>query len=149
MDINAGTFNVRSDLYAQARPGYPDEFFAWLVSQTEHHSRFWDCACGNGQVSKSMIPYVDEIYARLANAHELVPQLEGPVDFVFCDADKDWYTRYFKALEDNLTPGACFTAHNTNMYGVRQYLEYVRSLPNYKTHIDNRGAGMGITFKEK
>ena len=31
----------------------------------------------------------DYIDARLADAHELVPALEGPFDFVFCDADKD------------------------------------------------------------
>ncbi len=88
--------------------------------------------------------YID---ARLADAHELVPKIEGPVDFVFCDADKDWYTRYFKALDDNLVPGACFTAHNTDMPGVQDYLEYVRTLPGYKTTIDNSGAGMGITYK--
>lgn len=29
------------------------------------------------------------IDARLADAHELVPALAGPFDFVFCDADKD------------------------------------------------------------
>mgnify|MGYP000382099921 CR=1 FL=1 len=30
------------------------------------------------------------IDARLADAHELVPEIEGPIDFVFLDADKDW-----------------------------------------------------------
>ncbi len=93
-----------------------------------------------------VLQYID---ARLADAHELVPKLEGPVDFVFCDADKDWYTNYFKALEDNLVPGSCFTAHNTNMPGVREYLDYVRSLPDYKTSINNRGAGMGISYKQE
>lgn len=36
--------------------------------------------------------YID---ARLADAHDLVKDLEGPFDFVFSDADKDWYTNYF------------------------------------------------------
>ena len=30
------------------------------------------------------------IDARLGNAHEIVPALAGPFDFVFSDADKDW-----------------------------------------------------------
>ncbi len=38
------------------------------------------------------------IDARLADAHELVPALPGPFDFVFCDADKDWYKNYFVAV---------------------------------------------------
>ncbi len=88
--------------------------------------------------------YID---ARLADAHALVPELEGPFDFVFCDADKEWYTNYFKALEPKLTVGACFTAHNTYQRGVREYINYVRSLPNYETTIDNRGSGMGISYK--
>jgi caffeoyl-CoA O-methyltransferase len=37
----------------------------------------------------------DVIDARLGDAHELVKTLEGPFDFVFSDADKEWYTRYF------------------------------------------------------
>ena len=32
--------------------------------------------------------YID---ARLGDAHEIVPVLSGPFDFVFSDADKDWY----------------------------------------------------------
>jgi len=53
--------------------------------------------------------YID---ARLADAHELVPQLEGPFDFVFSDADKDWYTRYFEWMLPKLEVGGCFAAHN-------------------------------------
>jgi len=85
--------------------------------------------------------------ARLADAHELVPKLNGPVDFVFSDADKDWYTNYFKALDPKLIVGGCFTAHNVGMSGVREYLEYVSKLPNYKTSVDKRGGGMAISYK--
>ena len=39
--------------------------------------------------------YID---ARLGDAHEIVPALKGPFDFVFCDADKDWYKNYLIAV---------------------------------------------------
>ena len=39
---------------------------------------------------------------RLGDAHELVKQLKGPFDFVFSDADKDWYTQYFKDIHPKL-----------------------------------------------
>jgi len=54
----------------------------------------------------------DYIDARPADAHELVRELKGPFDFVFCDADKDWYKNYFIALEPKLKVGGCYTAHN-------------------------------------
>ena len=50
--------------------------------------------------------------ARLGNAHDLVRELPGPWDFVFSDADKDWYTQYFKDVDGKLVAGGCFTAHN-------------------------------------
>jgi caffeoyl-CoA O-methyltransferase len=89
----------------------------------------------------------DFVDARLADAHELVPKLSGPVDFVFSDADKDWYLNYFKALEPKLVVGGCFTAHNVGMSGVREYYDYVSKLPNYKTTVDRRGGGMAISYK--
>ena len=53
--------------------------------------------------------YID---ARLADAHELVRQLKGPFDFVFSDADKDWYKNYFIAIDPKLKVGGCYTTHN-------------------------------------
>jgi caffeoyl-CoA O-methyltransferase len=87
------------------------------------------------------------IDARLGDAHELVPQLNEPVDFVFSDADKDWYTNYFKALDPLLVTGGCFTSHNIEMPGAREFYQYISNLPNYKTMADNSGAGMSISYK--
>ena len=95
--------------------------------------------------------YID---ARLADAHELVEQLEGPFDFVFSDADKGWYINYFKDVSPKLVKGGCFTAHNVrplggrDMGGTRAYLEYVQSLSNYSTTIDNSGGGLAISYKK-
>ena len=47
----------------------------------------------------------DYIDARLADAHQLVEELKGPFDFVFSDADKDWYKNYFVALAPKLEIG--------------------------------------------
>ena len=92
--------------------------------------------------------YID---ARLADAHDLVEELPGPFDFVFSDADKDWYKNYFIALAPKLEVGGCFTAHNvsnTAMRGITEFLDYVSSLPNFKTTIETAGsAGISISYK--
>ena len=91
------------------------------------------------------------IDARLADAHQLVKELKGPFDFVFSDADKEWYTQYFKEVDPKLVVGGCFTAHNvTDGFGdVKTFLNYVRSLPNYETTIDrSSGSGISISYKK-
>jgi caffeoyl-CoA O-methyltransferase len=92
--------------------------------------------------------------ARLGDAHELVPLLEGPFDFVFVDADKDWYQNYFKMLLPKLVPGGCFAAHNVLnlefMHGVKEFLDYARSLPEIETTIERASAsGISLSFKRK
>ena len=93
------------------------------------------------------------IDARLADAHTLVKELEGPFDFVFSEADKGWYTNYFKDVDPKLISGGCFTAHNIRpdgrrgMAGTREYLNYVMSLANYTTTVDNTGGGVAISYK--
>jgi predicted O-methyltransferase YrrM len=91
------------------------------------------------------------IDARLADAHDLVKRLPGPFDFIFTDADKEWYLNYFKDLDAKIAAGGCYTAHNTlRVYTreVKDFLEYVRSRPNYRTRIE-RGSGEGISISCK
>lgn len=92
----------------------------------------------------------DLIDARLADAHQLVKELKGPFDFVFSDADKEWYTQYFKDVEPKLVIGGCFTAHNvTDGFGdIKEFLNYIRSLSNYQTTIDRySSSGISISYK--
>lgn len=94
----------------------------------------------------------DYIDARLADAHELVPQLPGPFDFVFSDADKHWYKNYLIAVLPKLEVGGCFTAHNVaggRMRGVRAFLDHLYSLPYMETAIDRSSwSGISISFKK-
>jgi caffeoyl-CoA O-methyltransferase len=87
------------------------------------------------------------IDARLGDAHEIVRELPGPFDFVFSDADKDWYLQYFKDLEGKMAPGGCFTAHNvlrSGGEGAARFLAYVRSRPGWETTVET-GSGEGIS----
>jgi predicted O-methyltransferase YrrM len=97
--------------------------------------------------------YID---ARLADAHTLVKELKGPFDFVFSDADKDWYKNYFMDVDPKLKVGGCFTTHNIydrsrggrgGYMGYGDYLEYVRSLKNYETTLNTNGGGLLISYK--
>lgn len=91
--------------------------------------------------------YIDP---RLADAHELVKELVGPIDFVFSDADKGWYKNYFIELAPKLSVGGCFTAHNVrnNMSGIEEFLDYVNSQPNFETTINaNSRSGVSISYK--
>ncbi len=91
------------------------------------------------------------IDARLADAHKLVPELTGPFDFVFSDADKSWYKRYFQEVDPKLTIDGCYTTHNvSDRPGVRwnkAYLQFLLDLDHYKTRVDNSGGGLAISYK--
>lgn len=93
----------------------------------------------------------DYIDARLGDAHEIVPALSGPFDFVFSDADKDWYKNYLVALWPKLAPGGCFTAHNVapgSSRGAAEFLEHLKTLADAETTIDrSSSAGISITYK--
>lgn len=88
---------------------------------------------------------------RLADAHQLAPKLSGEFDFVFSDADKNWYKNYFIALDPQLKGGGCFVAHNTLMRvgGIKAFLDYVQLQDNYSTILDISGSsGMSISYKK-
>jgi caffeoyl-CoA O-methyltransferase len=94
------------------------------------------------------------IDARLADAHELVPALPGPFDFVFCDADKGWYKNYFDAVLPKLVAGGAFTAHNVSPrmrrggWGAASFVEHVLTLPFMETTFaEGSPAGLSISIK--
>jgi len=130
--------------------GHSGIWIAWALSKTggklitiEIDKRRYLEALANFKKA-GLLKYID---ARLADAHELVPALEGPVDFVFSDADKSWYINYFKDLDPKLETGACFVTHNVGPNNNYSFYEYVSKRSNYKTTLDDRGAGVAISYK--
>ena len=134
--------------------GHSAIWMAWALSKTG--GRLITIEINEGRYKKALANFKEAglseyIDARLADAHELVKNLEGQFDFVFSDADKEWYKNYFIALAPKLDVGGCFTAHNISadyMRGIAEFLEYVQSLPNFDTTINwSSSAGISISYK--
>jgi caffeoyl-CoA O-methyltransferase len=134
--------------------GHSGVWIAWALAKTggklttvEIDPRRHQTALANFKEA-GLANYID---ARLGDAHEIVPALPGPFDFVFSDADKDWYKNYLVAVWPKLLPGACFTAHNVSgwgMGGIGEFLEHLKTLPGAATTIDRSSReGISITYK--
>ncbi|MBI4873565.1 MAG: class I SAM-dependent methyltransferase [Acidobacteria bacterium] len=89
----------------------------------------------------------------LGDAVQVIPTLKGEFDFIFIDANKPDYLKYLKAVEPKLKVGAAVVADNVvkSAKAMADYLEYVKTSPNYDTVIirasDEKGDGMSISYK--
>lgn len=148
--------NYKSALEIGTSTGHSGIWMAWALSKTGGKLITIDIDEGRHKEAvenfkkAGLSQYID---ARLADAHQLVKDLKGPFDFVFSDADKDWYKNYFVDVEPKLKVGGCFTAHNISERGGRgggqaEFLEYVKSLKNYETTVYTEGGGLSISYKK-
>src|SRR5688500_3114655 len=64
-------FSKQSGQYAQYRPQYPDEIYAYLASITPGRSLAWDCGTGNGQAAMGLARYFNKVHATDASAEQI------------------------------------------------------------------------------
>jgi caffeoyl-CoA O-methyltransferase len=148
--------NYKSALEIGTSTGHSGIWIAWALSKTGGKLITVDIdeARHNEALKNFKEAGVSELIdARLADAHALVKQLKGPFDFVFSDADKEWYKNYFLDVDPNLKTGGCFTAHNISgrgrgYGGTGEFLEYIRGLKNYETTVNSSGGGVSISYKK-
>jgi len=150
--------DYKSALEIGTSTGHSGIYIAWALSKTGGKLTTIDIdeARHNTALENfkqaGLSEYID---ARLADAHSLVKELKGPFDFVFSDADKDWYKNYFTDVDPKLKVGGCYTTHNISDRGMGGrsggvapgYLEYIRSLKNYETTLNTQGGGLLISYK--
>ena len=60
---NAELFATVAREYANFRPEYPPELFAWLARQCVARELAWDCGCGSGQASVALAEHFDQVHA--------------------------------------------------------------------------------------
>jgi len=143
----------KSALEIGTSTGHSGIYIAWALSKTGGKLITIDIDESRHKIAlenfikAGLSEYID---ARLADAHSLVKELKGPFDFVFSDADKNWYTNYFNDVDPKLKVGGCYTTHNiseTRRMGEGDYLKYVRSMKNYESTLNTEGAGLLISYK--
>jgi len=148
--LEIGTSTGRSGIY-----------IAWALSKTG--GKLTTIEIDPGRYEEALANFREAglseyIEARLADAHELVPELAGPFDFVFIDADKEWYENYAKAVIPKLKAGGCIAAHNVyersggwgGHGGTGDFFEYMKSLPQFETKILTESyGGLSVSYKKK
>ena len=60
---NAELFSSVAREYANFRPGYPPELFAWLARVAPRLDAVWDCGCGSGQASTALAAHFSIVHA--------------------------------------------------------------------------------------
>jgi predicted O-methyltransferase YrrM len=132
--------------------GHSTVWLAWAVAKTGGKVTTLEIDRGRHERALANLrragvaEYVD---ARLGDAHELVKTLPGPWDFVFQDADKEWYLQYFLDLEAKIAPGGCYTAHNVARPYARQvteFLNYVKKRPDFGLRFAEGASSEGISI---
>ena len=87
------------------------------------------------------------------DALKTLPTLEGEFDFIFIDALKSDYLKYFKLIEAKLKPGAVVVADNVirSANEMKDFLDYIQNSPDYDTVTIRasmeKNDGMTVSYK--
>jgi caffeoyl-CoA O-methyltransferase len=138
--------------------GHSGTWIAWALSKTG--GKLITVEIDPGRHAEAVAHFkeaglADYVDARLGDAHKIVPELPGPFDFVFSDADKDWYINYAKAVIPKLEPGGCLASHNISPRGRgfggggADYFAFMKGLPDFETDMAAAGSSLAVSFKKK
>ena len=86
------------------------------------------------------------------DAFKEIPKLQGTFDFVFLDAWKPDYKKFFDMVFPRLTPGGLFTAHNVvnKKSDMEPFLAAIHNNPAlFTTVVSPSGEGMSVSYKIK
>ena len=84
------------------------------------------------------------------DAFQEIPKIPGEIDFVFLDAWKRDYKRFFDMVLPRMNPGGLFLAHNVvnKQNEMRDFLAAIRDNPALFTAIVTpSGEGMSVSYK--
>jgi len=94
----------------------------------------------------------DVVRVVYGDAFKEIPKLEGTFDFIFLDAWKPDYKKFFDMVFPRLSPGAVFTAHNVvnKKSEMEPFLRTVQTHPGlFTTIVSPSGEGMLVSYKIK
>ena len=85
------------------------------------------------------------------DAHQEILELEGEIDMIFLDADKEGYIDYLNKLLPLVRPGGIIVAHNMNARQADpRYVKATTTNPDMETlFLHMEGTGVSVTLKKR
>lgn len=92
----------------------------------------------------------DVVTLVMGDAHQTITQVEGPIDVVFLDADKEGYIDYMQKLMPKIRPGGLIIAHNMNPGQADQnFIKAITTDSRLETLLLHRDTGgVSVTMKK-
>lgn len=89
------------------------------------------------------------ITVKQGSAKEILEAIDEDFDFVFLDADKSEYVKYFEIINSGLKKGAIITADNITSHSekVAPFVEKIKADSNYQVEILDLPAGLLVAYK--
>lgn len=134
--------------------GYSGLWFCLALEQTGGRLKTFEIDEGRAATARANFQragVADRVTVILGDAHEKIAAVEGPVDIVFLDADKEGYLDYLEKLLPKLRPGGLVIAHNMNdRQADPKFVKAITTNPELETVFVSAGAGgIGVTMKKR
>ncbi len=71
-------FSKSSEVYARARPTYPDALFDFIASHAPGRGRAWDCATGSGQAAQGLARHFAQVDATDGSREQIAHAIASP-----------------------------------------------------------------------
>jgi caffeoyl-CoA O-methyltransferase len=151
--VLAATTNAKRALEIGAAHGYSAIWIGLALRQTGGHLTTIEFDAARATAAAANIRragLADIVTVVPGDAFKEIPKLTGTFDFVFLDAWKTDYKRFFDLVFPRLTPRGLFLAHNVvNKQGeMRDFLDTIEHHPAVYTSIVKPGTeGMSVSVK--
>lgn len=146
--------NSKSVLEIGTSNGYSAMWFALALKElngTLDTIEFWDKRRQLALANFKKIGVENIITAHLGSALEILPNLceQKEFDFVFIDANKSEYIKYFDIINPYLKKGAIIACDNilSHELKVKDFVDKIKSDENYQVEILNLPAGLLLAYK--
>ena len=136
-------FNEKSELYAKARPRYPEELYTFLAALCEQQKSAWDVACGNGQAAVDLAKHFDQVQATDVSEQQISNAISSPsINYSVQSAEKTnfkkkefdlicvaqalhWfdYDLFFPEVKRVLKPNGIFAAWGYSWFSVSNKID--------------------------
>ncbi len=80
---NATSFGTQADIYASARPSYPEALFDWIAQNSPAQNKVWDVGTGSGQAALSLAQRFTHVHATDIDAAQISHAKPAPnIDYM-------------------------------------------------------------------